>query len=373
MKKLIKKLTMASVLLSLFMLVACGTRDEVLQPATVSIAVGVDVGDSSPEKFTFVLETVSQERGEDFTDAPFEMPLPDGSSQIEIYGGANANFDNLTFERAGTFVYRVVQRGLEVEDDAWLIDERIFDVTITVTATGNQLVADVMYTVNGAEVAEIRFVNQSISLPYIGVTGIPENYATEISHADGMSYLALVNRHFRLSSDFSPADLSVVNALNIYGNMNQWIQMRATAARAMELMLDTAYEDEGHVIIIVSGYRSYETQTSVHNNHIANRGEAEARRVSARPGHSEHQLGLAMDLSTFGLGGQLSSQFSSTPEGNWIKNHAHRFGFIIRYPANREPDTGFIYEPWHLRYIGVEAATQMYGTGWILEEFLLRN
>jgi len=201
-------------------------------------------------------------------------------------------------------------------------------------------------------------------------SGIPENYATQISHAEGMSYLALVNRHFRLPSNFSPGDLSVVNALNTYGNTNQWIQMRATAARAMEAMLDTAYAEGGHVIIIVSGYRSYATQTSVHNNHIANRGETEARRVSARPGHSEHQLGLAMDLSTFGLGGQLSSQFSSTPEGNWIKHNAHRFGFIVRYPANREPDTGFIYEPWHLRYIGVEAATQMHGTGWILEEFL---
>ena len=209
--------------------------------------------------------------------------------------------------------------------------------------------------------------------PYVNESEIPENDATEISNDEAMSYLALVNRHFRVSSNFSPEDLSVVNALNVYGITNQHIQMRATAARAMEAMLDAAYEAGDHVLIIVSGYRSYETQTTVHHAHIENLGEEEARRISARPGHSEHQLGLAMDLSTFGLEGQLSSQFSSTPEGAWIRDHAHRFGFIVRYPADRESDTGFIYEPWHLRYVGIEAATQMYESGQILEEFLLRN
>ena len=194
-----------------------------------------------------------------------------------------------------------------------------------------------------------------------------------LSHDEALCYLALVNRNFRLSSEFSPSDLSVVNALNVYGNINQWITMRATAARALERMLTAANDESGHTLLIISGYRSYETQTMVHHHAIINQGETEALRFSARPGHSEHQLGLAIDLSTFGLGGQLSSQFSSTPEGMWIRNNAHRFGFIIRYPNGREPDTGFAYEPWHLRYIGVDAAMQMFGSDIILEEFLEIN
>jgi len=214
---------------------------------------------------------------------------------------------------------------------------------------------------------------EAIPPAHAAESGVPENSASEISNAEAMSYLALVNRHFRVSSNFSPNDLSVVNALNIYGSLNQQIQMRTTAARALEAMLDAAYEEGGHVLIIISGYRSYEMQTATHNYHIANRGEEEARRISARPGHSEHQLGLAMDLSTFALGGQLSTEFSSTPEGMWIRDNAHRFGFIIRYPADREADTGFTYEPWHLRYIGIEAAIQMHGSDQILEEFILEN
>jgi len=209
----------------------------------------------------------------------------------------------------------------------------------------------------------------TVAAPPPSSSGFPEDSAVTLSNSESGSYLALVNRHFRLPSHFSPSDLSIVSALNSHGNINQSIRLRATAARAMENMLNTAYDEGGHVIVIVSGYRSYATQTTVHNNHIATRGETEARRVSARPGHSEHQLGLAMDLSTFGLGGRLSSQFSSTPEGAWIRDNAHRFGFIVRYPAGREPDTGFVYEPWHLRYIGVDAATQMFGSGLILEEF----
>jgi len=196
---------------------------------------------------------------------------------------------------------------------------------------------------------------------------------TTLSNSEALSYLALVNRNFRLSSDFSPSDLSVVSALNTYGNINQWITMRETAARALESMLATAHEEGGHVIIIISGYRSYTTQTAVHDNAIINYGESEALRLSAFPGHSEHQLGLAMDISTFSLGGQLSTEFSSTPEGIWVRNNAHRFGFIIRYPQDREAETGFTYEPWHLRYIGVDPATQIFNNGMILEEFLESN
>jgi LAS superfamily LD-carboxypeptidase LdcB len=99
----------------------------------------------------------------------------------------------------------------------------------------------------------------------------------------------------------------------------------------------------------------------------------EARRISAVPGHSEHQLGLGMDISTMELEGELSSAFLSSPEGMWVQNNAHRFGFIISYPEGREEDTGFIFEPWHVRYVGVEPATTMFETGQILEEYLWYN
>ena len=232
----------------------------------------------------------------------------------------------------------------------------------------NDMYGDIVYDVDIPNENNIP----PFSHPQIGPSGIPENYATLLTNEQANSYDTLVNRHFKLPEDFSPGDLSVINAINTYGLPNMWITMRQSAARALEDLLAAA-ELDGHTIIIISGYRSYQTQAGIHNNAIMSSGEEEARRFSARPGHSEHQLGLAVDLSTFGLGGHLSSTFSSTPEGAWVADNAHNFGFIVRYPQDRESDTGFIYEPWHLRYVGVEIATAMFGSGLVLEEFLHYN
>ena len=186
-----------------------------------------------------------------------------------------------------------------------------------------------------------------------------------LSHNESLSYLVLVNREFRLADDFTPHDLSVVNVQSLNGEH----LLRVAAARAAEELFTEAHE-AGHFLLATSGYRSFTTQVSTHHYWINVLGLEEAKRVSARPGHSEHQLGLALDLSTHILGGYLSEDFSLTPEGIWVRNNAHRFGFIIRYPRNREADTGFTYEPWHIRYVGIDAATEIFNSGMILEEFL---
>lgn len=191
------------------------------------------------------------------------------------------------------------------------------------------------------------------------------DFPSTLSNEESLSYLALVNRYFRLADDFKPSDLSIVNVESLNGEH----LLRIAAARAAEELFSEAKE-AGHVLLATSGFRSFATQESTHNHWINVLGLEEAMRVSAKPGHSEHQLGLALDLSTHDLGGYLSVDFSLTPEGIWVKNNAHRFGFIIRYPQNREADTGFSYEPWHIRYVGVEAATEMFNNGQILEEFL---
>jgi len=188
---------------------------------------------------------------------------------------------------------------------------------------------------------------------------------TTLTRADSLSYLALVNRDFRLPSNFAANDLRIVNVRSVNGNH----RLRGTAAGYAERMFRDA-RNSGHTLIATSGFRSYATQRVTHNHWINVLGLTQARRVSARPGHSEHQLGLALDVSSARLGGSLSSNFSATPEGRWLRNNAHRYGFIIRYPRNREADTGFVYEPWHVRFVGVEAATEIFNRGLILEEFL---
>ncbi|GAA1692458.1 hypothetical protein GCM10009808_06990 [Microbacterium sediminicola] len=115
---------------------------------------------------------------------------------------------------------------------------------------------------------------------------------------------------------------------------------------------------------IASGFRSYATQVAVYNRWVSQEGVAAADRHSARPGHSEHQSGLAFDLNT------ISEAFGYTPEGQWVAANAHRFGFIVRYPQGKEGSTGYIWEPWHLRYLGVDVATAVYDSGLSLEEYL---
>ena len=196
--------------------------------------------------------------------------------------------------------------------------------------------------------------------------GFPERCSQRVADAETTSYLALVNRNWRLGNYFSPIDLRTVNVQSFHGNH----LLRASAANALEDLFAAA-SDVGHTLVATSGYRSYWTQQSTHNHWINVMGETEARRVSARPGHSEHQLGLAIDITTHALGG-LSSYFSTTAEGTWVRYNAHRFGFIVRYPYGREADTGYIYEPWHLRFVGINSATIIFNDGLILEEYLGR-
>ena len=195
--------------------------------------------------------------------------------------------------------------------------------------------------------------------------------AITLSDEEALSYLALVNRCYRVSSEFEPRDLSVVNVESVNTNWGSHL-LRESAARALEEMFQAAAE-EGLVLLASNGHRPHERQEMFHNNAIASWGLEEARRVSAVPGHSEHQLGLAMDITAHSIDARLIEAFAEVPEGIWVNQNAHRFGFIISYPYGREEDTGFIYEPWHIRFVGVEAATEMFNTGQILEEFLWYN
>ena len=119
---------------------------------------------------------------------------------------------------------------------------------------------------------------------------------------------------------------------------------------------------------IGSGFRSYSTQNTLYNNYVARDGKAAADTYSARPGHSEHQTGLAFDICVPGYA-CISSGFNNTPPANWLANNAHKYGFILRYPQNKTNETGYIYESWHFRYVGEDLANKLYNNGdWITME-----
>ena len=179
----------------------------------------------------------------------------------------------------------------------------------------------------------------------------------------------LVNRNYSLTEEYIPSDLVVPDVLHMSPDDERRC-LRRVAATALEDLFRAAKNEEGLTLYAVSGYRSYSHQYEIYGGHIIRgRDIVETNLYSAAPGNSEHQTGLAMDVSCKSIGYKLLESFANTPEGIWLKENCWRFGFILRYQKDKEHITGYAYEPWHIRYVGVPLAYYLYTTGLTLEEY----
>lgn len=185
--------------------------------------------------------------------------------------------------------------------------------------------------------------------------------AKQFSLTDPASPWLVVNKHRPLvPADYVPADL--VHPAVATTASGEAALLNSTTAAAAEAMFAGAAQ-EGVAMVLASGYRSYATQVATYNGYVASRGQADADTASARPGYSEHQTGWAFDIADGGGACSFQPCFADQPAAVWAKANGHRFGFVVRYPWMFHPITGYYYEPWHLRYIGVEAATDMVNRG----------
>ena len=191
------------------------------------------------------------------------------------------------------------------------------------------------------------------------------------STSDATSIWVIVNKQHPLNpANYVPAQL-VIPAIPLRSNItNDEQHVSAVMAPALEQMAAAA-KQSGVLLNLQSGYRSYTMQVSLYNSYANRDGRAAADRYSARPGYSEHQTGLAADLGGVSNPAcNVEQCFATTPEGKWLAIHAYQFGFVIRYPAPKESVTGYEYEPWHVRYVGVNLSTEMYNEHiQTLEEF----
>jgi zinc D-Ala-D-Ala carboxypeptidase len=178
----------------------------------------------------------------------------------------------------------------------------------------------------------------------------------------------LVNKRLPLTKEYVPDDLTVPDIPFIFDGNHEKRHLREAAAAAAEALFDAAKRD-GIELLGVSGYRSYETQRRLWNYNVNKKGIEEASRYNAYPGMSEHQTGLALDVTSRSAHLDLTEAFGETKEGRWLAEHAHRYGFILRYPQGKEDITGYSYEPWHIRFIGEEAARELYVQGLTMEEW----
>lgn len=181
------------------------------------------------------------------------------------------------------------------------------------------------------------------------------------SLTDPTSPWVVVNKHRPLSpATFVPPDLSRP-AVRL-ATSGEAALLNSTTAAAAETMFAAAAAD-GVIITLASGYRSFTTQRATYGSYVNSRGQAEADTASARPGYSEHQTGWAFDIGDGSGADAFTPQFKDRPAAIWAKANAHRFGFVVRYPWMLHEITGYFYEPWHLRFIGVQAATDMAARG----------
>ncbi len=184
--------------------------------------------------------------------------------------------------------------------------------------------------------------------------------------------LVLVNKQRNLPSDYIPSDLVEPNVPFSFDEKLEKRKMRKESSEALEALFAKAKED-GIEIVAQSGYRSYKTQDAIFKSNVKRKGEKEANKSSAYPGQSEHQTGLAMDITSASVNYVLEEIFGETPEGLWLAKNAAQFGFIIRYPEDKTDITGYVYEPWHVRYVGKEVAEEITEQKITLEEFFGLN
>ena len=192
---------------------------------------------------------------------------------------------------------------------------------------------------------------------YVNI-GLDKEFYSYIKNTDpSKGILILVNKYQKLTSDYTPNDLEEINS-KYFINGNSRVRMLRKEAKENFEKLSEASIKNNTPVYGQSAYRSYQSQETLYNNAVNTIGKEKADIDTARPGHSEHQTGLTIDVSSTKNGNML--EFGNTASYYWMIENAHKYGFILRYPQGKEKIHGFINEPWHYRYVGIETATDMH-------------
>ena len=195
--------------------------------------------------------------------------------------------------------------------------------------------------------------------------GLDKPYYTNVKENKKLNdQLILVNKYMSLPKDYIPNNLEIINEKYSLKNM----KLVNYAKIAFEQMAEDASKEKLK-LIAMSTYRSYDYQENLYTKYLNQDGKELADTYSARPGHSEHQTGLAVDIYNQEVN---YTNFENTKEFEWLKENSYKYGFILRYPKNKSKITGYIYEPWHYRYVGIDTATKIYNEQITYEEYYMK-
>lgn len=212
----------------------------------------------------------------------------------------------------------------------------------------------------------INNFNYEDNVTYVNANLDKDYYSSDINvnNDEAMKIDSIVNKYYKLDSKFEPSDLELIDSKYATGSQ----KLRREAKLAFEEMCSDAL-DEGYKIYAGSTYRSYDYQLGLYNRYVAMDGFNAAETYSARAGYSEHQLGLAVDILNHSFG-YINE---NNPEYTWLINNSYKYGFILRYPRGKEYITGYVFEDWHFRYLGIELAEKVKNSNLTYDEYVARN
>lgn len=274
-------------------------------------------------------------------------------------------FDCTGYKKDNLFLYIDYIENLDVEYD---LESIAYLVNNNITYSYSKKIVDIInndyFILNRLE----RYMNYDSNNINEIITNVNSNidmpFYSNVKKSDiSKDILLIANKYYQLDADYYYGKLVTID--KAYDNKSESM-LSEVAYEAFKRLVDDA-EKDGYHIRNNSAYRSYETQSGLYNNYKSSNGLTWADKWSARPGHSEHQTGLGLDV---GVKNQYSlGSFEFSKEFAWMKDKAHLYGFILRYPKGKEYITGYGYEPWHYRYVGIEAATYIYEHDITFEEY----
>lgn len=305
--------------------------------------------------------------------APYDIIIMFVNNNIDIKYDSNfkeiINHNDFKKENLKRYLeYYINNNDIPINSVINLVNKDIDEVTMVYSSDIDEFVAqDYFKSSNLTRYTNYKAKNTNLSYRDI-ITNVNSNldyaYYTNVQSVDhSKGDLILVNKYYQLDSSYVPDNLITINTKYGYAQ-----QLKKEAYDAFVKMADTASK-EGLYLYIRSPYRGYNVQLNLYQSYVNNNGKAEADTYSARAGFSEHQTGLAIDVMAKASASSNLGVFESTKEFTWIKEHCYEYGYILRYPKGKEYITGYIYEPWHYRYVGVDVAKKIKELNITYEEY----
>lgn len=262
---------------------------------------------------------------------------------------------------------------IEGEFDNYKVERRLMDDCRSIYFCYKLTVSNLVLGENSRalDFSDVSGNSSEVNLSINRIQVLPAVQASEYVEKivpDGNILSVLIDKEYGLPSDYNPSDLVYLNSYGIPGISGSFMMRQVVIDDLLKMQNDI--KAQGYNLTVLSAYRSYAQQIDTYNYWVGAVGYTEANRASARPGHSEHQLGTTLDLTTTDVNNRLSEQFGSTLVGVWLAQNSYKYGFVLSYPQGKENITGYKYEPWHFRYVGIDTATAIKNSGLTSREFL---